>query len=265
MTAPLALSTFLVVLSISAVEGFPRGRILGGKDSSGRPYMVSLQIDGAHLCGGLLFSEEWILSAAHCAPTSNKTLKVMLGASSLKEPSNTKLEFEIKTYIVHPLYNTSSSDHDLMLLKLPQKVTVNNAVKPLPFQKENITIPESTKCLVAGWGQMKQTGKKPDTLQEILVPVISTTTCNRRDYYDEEITPLMMCAGEKGKDSCEGDSGGPLICNGVAEAIVAGGHRKCGNAKKPGVYIRIAPYNNWILNTIHNATLSTTTAPPVKL
>ncbi|XP_053320504.1 serine protease ami-like [Spea bombifrons] len=258
-------SLLFAFLSVIAVECAPRGRILGGRDSSSndRPYMVSVQLDGAHHCGGLLISDQWVLSAAHCAAPSNKTLRVMLGSNSLKESSKYKLEYDVKTQIVYPLYN-SSRKHDLLLLQLPQTIPLSNAVKPLPYQMEDIDIPEGTRCLVAGWGQIKLTGKRPDMLQELEVPVISNERCNRRDYYDDEITEFMMCAGENKKDSCEGDSGGPLVCNGIAEGIVSGGHRKCGNAKKPGIYTRIAPYKTWIQEAIYNTTLlHTTTAPPM--
>lgn len=33
----------------------------------------------------------------------------------------------------------------------------------------------------------------------------------------------------------QGDSGGPLVCGGAFSGLVSGG-RKCGDARKPGVY-----------------------------
>lgn len=46
----------------------PRGRILGGREAEAhaRPYMASVQLNGEHLCGGVLVAEQWVLSAAHC-------------------------------------------------------------------------------------------------------------------------------------------------------------------------------------------------------
>uniref|UniRef100_A0A3B3SK81 Peptidase S1 domain-containing protein n=1 Tax=Paramormyrops kingsleyae TaxID=1676925 RepID=A0A3B3SK81_9TELE len=42
--------------------------ILGGKTAKphSRPYMASLQVRGAHTCGGFLIREDFILTAAHC-------------------------------------------------------------------------------------------------------------------------------------------------------------------------------------------------------
>ncbi|KAM4809907.1 complement factor D [Rhinophrynus dorsalis] len=268
MSVPWLPSVVLLLLSITAYECRPRGRILGGKESlsHSRPYMASIQLDGGHRCGGLLITDQWVLSAAHCASDSiNQTLHAVLGIHSLKNPEISKMDFQVKRQFIHPQYNSTTKHHDLLLLELSNKAPLSSAVQPLPYQTKDIDVPEGTRCLVAGWGQMKLTGKKPDTLQEVPVPVISRELCNRRDYYDNEITENMMCAGERNKDSCEGDSGGPLVCNGVAEGIVSGGYRKCGNVKRPGIYTRVAPYVTWIQETMHNATLSSTPTPIVPL
>ncbi|XP_044140310.1 serine protease ami-like [Bufo gargarizans] len=265
MAVPNLLPALVVLLSITCYECYPRGRILGGSPSvvSSRPYLVSLQVDGIHMCGGLLISDEWVLSAAHCKPDSvNKTLQAVLGTNSLTDPK--KLVYVIDIQIMHPLYNKTTKQHDLLLLKLPQKVPLSKSVSPLPYQMEDILIQPNTLCLVAGWGKIRRTGRKTDVLNEAMVPVISPEICNRRDYYHGEITANMMCAGDNRRDSCEGDSGGPLICNGVAEAIVSSGSSVCGNLKRPGVYTRIYPYNVWIVDTMRNNTELTTPIPTAK-
>ena len=48
----------------------------------------------------------------------------------------------------------------------------------------------------------------------------------------------------QGKDSCNGDSGGPLICDGIAVGIISYGDTKCGDY--PAVYTRLAPFTKWI-------------------
>ncbi|XP_075707107.1 serine protease ami-like [Rhinoderma darwinii] len=252
------LSTLVVLLSIASYECSPRGRILGGSEAllHTRPYMVSLQLDGQHFCGGLLISEEWVLSAAHCKPDSvNKTLQAVLGTNSLTDPK--KLVYDIDMQIIHPQYNGTTKHHDLLLLKLSERVPLSKTVSPLTYQTEDIVIQENTLCLVAGWGKIKRTGKKPDILNEAMVPVISQDVCNRWDYYHGDITANMICAGDKKRDSCEGDSGGPLICNNVAEAVVSTGFSVCGNQKRPGIYTRIFPYKEWIFHTMHNITIPT--------
>ncbi|KAI4561291.1 hypothetical protein MJG53_012354 [Ovis ammon polii x Ovis aries] len=48
----------------------------------------------------------------------------------------------------------------------------------------------------------------------------------------------------------KGDSGGPLVCKGAFHALVSGG-RKCGDAKKPGIYILLTrKYQAWIKSNL---------------
>jgi len=66
------------------------------------------------------------------------------------------------------------------------------------------------------------------------------------------IRDSFMCAGyQQGKmDSCEGDSGGPLMIQGpdgrwVLAATVSHGI-KCAYPNMPGVYMRMTYYKPWI-------------------
>jgi trypsin len=65
----------------------------------------------------------------------------------------------------------------------------------------------------------------------------------------------MFCAGlaAGGKDSCSGDSGGPIIntSTGVLIGVVSWG-QGCAEAGFPGVYTRLGNYVTWI-----NANLAT--------
>jgi secreted trypsin-like serine protease len=64
------------------------------------------------------------------------------------------------------------------------------------------------------------------------------------------VTDQTICAGEMagGKDACQGDSGGPLIFTygePVLVGIVSWGDG-CGDSTRPGVYIRVDRYLDWI-------------------
>jgi len=70
----------------------------------------------------------------------------------------------------------------------------------------------------------------------------------------------MVCAGYKegGKDSCKGDSGGPLACqspNGSYKLFgtVSWGDDICGAVKKPGVYAKTAAVLGWIKKHVPGA------------
>lgn len=74
-----------------------------------------------------------------------------------------------------------------------------------------------------------------------------------KEGFRKRVPPTVICAGyaEGGKDSCEGDSGGPLMVwsssssSWVLAGIVSNGIR-CAEPNLPGVYVRISEYIEWI-------------------
>ena len=76
-------------------------------------------------------------------------------------------------------------------------------------------------------------------------PVISEKDC--QNAYSGLITRRMMCFGflEGGKDSCNGDGGGPAVCNGEVQGIVSWGY-KCGEHNRPSVYTTVCEFRDWI-------------------
>ena len=80
------------------------------------------------------------------------------------------------------------------------------------------------------------------------VPLVENTQCetwHRKRGIAVVLYPEMMCAGYKtgGKDSCKGDSGGPLMVRQkdgrwVLVGIVSAGF-SCGQPGQPGIYHRL--------------------------
>ncbi|XP_013001076.1 complement factor D [Cavia porcellus] len=238
----------LLLLGAAVCAAQPRGRILGGQEAEAhaRPYMASVQVDGRHLCGGVLVAPQWVLSAAHCLEEADGKVQVLLGAHSLSQPEPSKRLYDVTRSVPHPDSSPDTIDHDLLLLQLSEKAVLGPRVRPLPLQRQDRDVAPGTLCDVAGWGVVSHTGRRPDRLQHVRLPVLDRATCNLRQYHDGTITERMMCAESNRRDSCKGDSGGPLVCGGVLEGVVTSGSRVCGNRRKPGIYTRVASYTAWI-------------------
>ncbi|XP_048021697.1 granzyme B(G,H)-like [Megalobrama amblycephala] len=171
-----------------------------------RPYMVSLQKNRNHICGGFLISDQFVLTAAHCW-NGKEVLTVVVGAHDLSKSSD---RIDVLSYEPHPDYLFNPCRNDIMLLKLQEKVEQNN-VKWIPLPKKGEDVGTDTVCSVAGWGGQTINGLPTNRLMEANVSIMNNTECSNkwgRYYYKES---QMMCTYGPG-GSCRYDSGGPLVC-----------------------------------------------------
>ncbi|KAK8380801.1 hypothetical protein O3P69_008025 [Scylla paramamosain] len=84
-----------------------------------------------------------------------------------------------------------------------------------------------------------------NSIQEVTVPTMSNSQCKATSYSSSNITDNMICAclSQGGKDSCQGDLGGPMVTyrNGAYEqiGIVSWGYGWA-SASYPGVYTQVS-------------------------
>ncbi|XP_026102785.1 complement factor D-like [Carassius auratus] len=224
--------------------------IVNGKEAKphSRPYMVSIQSNGTHVCGGSLISDHWVLTAAHCWKR-NQTLTVVVGAHDLKKIKNSD-HIGVESYIQHKSYSVDFHFNDIMLLKLQGKVNINNNyVKSISLPKNGEDVKANTLCSVAGWGQLKIKGQKSHRLMEANVTIMNKSEC-QESWQMEFSDKQMMCAHGHG-GSCRYDSGGPLVCGHTAIGVTSfGDSLLCNSPEKPNVYIKISPFIPWINDQI---------------
>ncbi|XP_044536744.1 transmembrane protease serine 11B-like [Gracilinanus agilis] len=229
-------------------------RIMGGVPSKEGewPWQASLKWNGRHWCGASLISKRWLVSAAHCFIRfiGIKNWTVTFG-NTLNHPHMTR---NIKEIILHKDYQSRLQYDDIALVQLTKEVTFTKNVRTicLPDPTQNYTAGD--RAIVTGWGKLSINGPYPKKLQQATVKIIDRDTCNAPQAYHGLVTDSMLCAGYmSGKvDSCEADSGGPLVSfdhigSWYLTGVVSWGEG-CGKVNKPGVYTKVASYLDWIAN-----------------
>jgi len=248
-----------------ATEVRASARIVGGYEAQpgAWPWMVGLVYYGSptvldgQFCGGVFISSNWVLTAGHCVEKKSSTdFYVISGVLNLSSDSGVHLG--VKRIIQHPDYNDYTLNNDFALLELtsntPQAPISIYSGLPSSGISNSLTGEIAT---IVGWGSTSPYGDiYPEKLQQVELPIISNNTCNYS--YPGQITDNMLCAGYSygGKDSCYGDSGGPLMVfideQWVHAGVVSWGYG-CAQSGYYGVYARTTQAINFIKQYVPDA------------
>ncbi|WP_282085271.1 serine protease [Aquimarina algiphila] len=236
------------------------------------PWQVGLlepQQDIECFCGGSIINERWILTAAHClyyedwlGRTKKRTvtdLYIFANSSNLKSGGEI---YDVINIIEHPNYNQSNQDNDIALLEvsLPINLISNNQIVSLPRNLEEYTNLNQVgrEFLVSGWGATDVNGTIfPEILRRTNVSIKSHNIC-KTNYaaVNSTVTDNMICAANPDKDTCGGDSGGPLYTiinnNGILLGITSWGGDPCADSNLFGVYTDTFKYFEWINSNCNN-------------
>ena len=215
-------------------------------------------------------------------------INVYVGSVEFKEGQRIK----VSRIVRHPSYDAKSADSDLALLELaeaPAPGSTSIITLITPATEKTYGIPGKP-VIAAGWGET-ETGDFPKSLLQVNLDIVEVSTCNvnvvnyrRRQFlelqFDElreklalnedsvgkirelmqstpgsAVTENMLCTTKFAtkRDTCVGDSGGPLfaeVARGrfIQVGITSWSEGGCGMTEHGlfGVYTRVARFTEWI-------------------
>ncbi|KAI4489727.1 hypothetical protein M0804_003909 [Polistes exclamans] len=142
----------------------------------------------------------------------------------------------------YPFWSTKIYYHDIALFKVSPPFRFSSTTRPINLPNDD---KKPRRLYASGWGYTSLNSNSHPTLMTVNIPYVPFKACvNSVPLYKLLVRrDRHLCYGRRGKDSCYGDSGGPLADAHTIYGIVSFGYN-CG--KISGIYAKISYYREWI-------------------
>ncbi|MFI1018702.1 S1 family peptidase [Streptomyces sp. NPDC020965] len=194
--------------------------IIGGGLASNAPWAARLFSNGRQTCSASIIAPTWILTARHCVSGGGLSFRI----GSLDQSSGGTVANATG------VYNHSSSDLSLVRLDRSVSATYSRLGQP-----GSVSVNQTVQ--VYGWGATSQCGSEANCQSRYLkvANVIVTGQC--RDAY----SGAAICARRGDGITAGGDSGGPMMANGIQVGVASTSDRQTTTA-----YTNLTAYRSWI-------------------
>jgi secreted trypsin-like serine protease len=204
----------------AAVSGTAVQPIIGGGYANNAPWAARLFSNGRQTCSASIIAPTWIITAKHCVGGGGLSFRI----GSLDQSSGGTVANGVS------VHNHASSD--LSLVKLDRSVSGTYARLGQPG---SVSVNQTVQ--VYGWGATSQCGSEANCQSRYLKVANVIVTGGCRDAYNGS----AICARRGDGITAGGDSGGPMMANGVQVGVASTSDRQTTTA-----YTNVTAYRSWI-------------------
>lgn len=221
------------VLALAAIGlNAPASQAVVRGISAEHPAVVKIWLQGEHdgtkICTGTHVGNGWILTAAHCGLyMHHKTLRVGWGdpRTGAYNPENGETSDRSRTYGDEGTADRAEypDDYrvDMMLIHSPELEAAQAPTLPIRTTGTAQQLVAKT-CTVYGYGDQTPVRHKPRSISEHLKSVSVRMISAETDGATIDSTALGNLHGRGLNGSLSsGDSGGPVLCDGVIAGVVS--------------------------------------------
>ncbi|MBV9380475.1 MAG: serine protease [Streptosporangiaceae bacterium] len=253
VTAALLLAAGTGILPATTAQA-----IVGGQTASTRTYPWAVALTAPVIpfafCGGALIAPAKVLTAAHCAAPLQSApglLHVVAGRDNMAGSGGT--DVTVSKIWIDPAYSTFTFDGTT---GYRNDVAVLTLSKPLRYATIGFAQPgdgglyrAGNQARILGWGTTSEGGLIGGVLRTAVVPVVADSLCASKASYGSSYNAAQYtCAGNYdhgGVDTCDYDSGTPLVIDGIVAGITSWGVG-CARPHYPGLYTRVTTFSKEI-------------------
>jgi secreted trypsin-like serine protease len=257
--ASLILIILLGSFQLLATED-PQSQIIKGNKDTPNYYSFVFSIDH---CTAFLIHPNVLLTAAHCITSEMKRSNYLNVSNSTKAKLNKRIKLS-QDILIHPKYK-SAKYHDMAVIISSENIQQKFGVKFIPkifWGRTNSWLSierESPQLIAVGYGETLRgrSGTKRSVSLKFLkyyydIKSNSVDLLQRwriSDFNEHSILPTTFTLSNSPEDTCNGDSGGPVLLHDLNGqrlfGITMGGSPRCGSGKSPSAYRLIAPDICW--------------------